>query len=263
MADDYVMTGQAVPSRFEKLLRVFIFLAVLCLGGELVWLIGVGPSKPFSRIDIIGPAGISREEIIAKAGITSGSSWFSTDVSSVEQALMGISSLESVRVFKNFPSRLQIVLEGRKPVAAAFCNIDGRTLPVIFDSNGVVYEIGGAVSSRLPVISGLFIEDPFPGMQLPSMFLPLFKQIEKVGMSAPELLGAVSEIKIVRNLHDTFDIILFPTHKKIKVRLSELNEDLLRYTLLMVDVLSLDERGIDSVDFRSGIASYKPLEANL
>jgi hypothetical protein len=51
-------------------------------------------------------------------------------------------------------------------------------------------------------------------------------------------------------------------HKKIKVRLSELNEDLLRYTLLMVDVLSLNEQGVDSFDFRSGIASYKPLEAD-
>jgi hypothetical protein len=46
------------------------------------------------------------------------------------------------------------------------------------------------------------------------------------------------------------------------VRIQELNEETLRYTLLMVDVLSQNESGIDSLDFRSGIASYIPKEAS-
>jgi cell division protein FtsQ len=44
--------------------------------------------------------------------------------------------------------------------------------------------------------------------------------------------------------------------------LPELNEDLLRYTLLLVDVLASKESGIESLDFRSGIASYIPKEAS-
>jgi hypothetical protein len=40
------------------------------------------------------------------------------------------------------------------------------------------------------------------------------------------------------------------------------NEDILRYALLMVDVLSSGNEDIDTLDFRSGIASYIPKEAS-
>ena len=265
MAADYIVPDSAAPGRLEKFLKVFIIFAVLGLGAELVWLLGVGPFRPFSRIDITGFDGLSREEIIAKAGITANSSFFSTNVRSLEKALMSQSSIEYAKVFKYFPSRLQIVLEGRRAVASLLCPLEGRTVPVIFDSHGVVFEVGGAesiVPGEFPVVSGLIIQEPYAGMQLPSMFIPLFMEIEKIRISAPELLGAVSEIKINRKPFDSYDLILYPIHKKIKVRLSELNEDLLRYTLLMVDVLSQKESGIDSFDFRSGIASYIPKEAS-
>jgi len=58
-----------------------------------------------------------------------------------------------------------------------------------------------------------------------------------------------------------FDFIPYPAHKKIKVRMSELSEDLLCYSLLMVDVLSSRKKRIDTLDFRSDIASYIPKEA--
>jgi len=99
-------------------------------------------------------------------------------------------------------------------------------------------------------------------MKLPVMFSSFFEQLEKIEMSAPELLQAVSEIKISPKSFNSFDIVLFPAYKKIRVRLSELNEDMLRYTLLMVDVLASRDPGIDNLDFRSGIASYIPKEAS-
>ena len=152
-------------------------------------------------------------------------------------------------------------------MASAFVNLDGRTVPVLFDSQGVIYQIGGGkkdefLSNALPVISGMEIENPFPGMRLPVLFIPLFEEIEKMRISAPELLATVSEIRINQKPFDSFDLILYPIHKKMRVRLSELNEDILRYTLLMIDVLSSNESGIESFDFRSGIASYIPKEAS-
>ena len=268
MAGDYLYpedTAGEAPSRFEKYLKVFIMIAALCLGGELIWLLGVSPWKALTRIDIFGYEGIAREEILAAAGITARSSFFSVNTASVEKALMEIASLQSVRAFKYFPSRLQIVLEGRRAVASALVEMNGRAVPVMFDSQGVIFEIGRSGESHpetLPLVSGLFIEEPYVGMRLLPMYLPFFNELEKIQLSAPELLEAVSEIKINRKLFDSFDFILYPMHKKIKVRIDELNEELLRYTLLMVDVLSQKESGIDSFDFRSGIASYIPKEAS-
>jgi len=262
---DYVLDNSEAPTGFERFIRVFIVIAALCLGAELIWLLGISPFRPFSKIDITGLDGIDREEIFAMAGISASSSYFSTSAMKIENALMGISSIESARVFKFFPNRLRIVLESRKPVAFALASVNSKTVPVVFDSQGVIFEIGGKTLPGIyPVISGLVIEDPVPGMRLPGPFIPFLKELEKIEMSAPELLSAVSEFRIYRKLFDGFDLILYPAHKKIKVRMSEINEDSLRYALLMVDVLSSDlisERGIDTLDFRSGIASYIPKEA--
>ena len=270
MAGDYIYSEDTVsapagipevsPTRFEKILKIIIILAVLCLGVQLVWLVGISPFRTFSRISIIGCDNIDRNEILAKAGISRTSSYFSTDVRAVEKALAGISAIEKARVFKHFPDKLQVLLEGREAVASALAWTNGMIVPVVFDNQGVIFEVGKV--SQLPLVSGLIIENPFPGMRLPAAFIPVFREIEKINMSAPELLDAVSELRINRKPFDSYDIVLYPMHKKVKVRLSELNEDLLRYTLLMVDVIASREPGIESLDFRAGIASYKPLEVS-
>jgi len=262
MAGDYVLDNSEAPSGFERFTKIFIVIAALCLGAELVWLLGVSPFRPFSKIEITGFDEISRAEILSTAGIGASSSYFSTDITEVENSLMGISSIESARIFKFFPGRMRIVLEGRKPVGFALAGTENGTVPVVFDSQGVIYEVGGKnLPDFYPVISGLVIEDPVLGMRLPGLFIPFLKELEKIEMSAPELLSAVSEFRIDRKPFDGFDLILYPVHKKIKIRMSELNENLLRYALLMVDVLSSRGDGTDTLDFRSGIASYIPKEA--
>jgi cell division protein FtsQ len=263
MAGDYIYSAGETASgtRFEKILKFFIILAVIGLGAELIWLLGITPFRPFSRVDISGCEEIDRGELLALAGLTGNSTYFSTNERIVEKALLGFSYFESVKVFKLYPDRIRIVLEARRAVASAYALIDGKTVPVYFDSQGVIFRIGG-ISRALPVISGLVIEEPFPGMRLPVTFSPLFREIEKIEASAPELLEAVSEIRINRRSSNLYDIVLFPVHRRIRVRLPELNEDLLRYTLLMVDVLASKESGIENLDFRSGIASYIPKEAS-
>ena len=260
MAGDYILEGSSEPSRFDKILKMFIILAGLCLGGELVWLFVISPFRRFSRIDISGYDGIAREEILAIAALGETSSFFTTDIRTIENALMGISSLASAKVFKSFPGRLRIVLEPRRPLAYSLAALNGTTVPVLFDSEGVIFEVGGkALLGMLPIISGLVIEGPIPGTRLPPVLVPFLRELEKIENSSPELLSAVSEFRILRKPFDGIDLIMYPVHKKIKVRLSEVNEDILRYALLMVDVLSSGDDSttvIDTLDFRSGIASY-------
>jgi len=268
MAGDYILsedTVSAAPKRLEKILKAFIILAFLVLGGKMIWLMGVTPFRPLSRIDITGYTGISREQVIAVAGITGMSSYFSADVRAMEDALMTIPAIQSARVFRHFPDRLQIVLEGRRAVATALVNIGGRTVPVFFDSHGVIFKIGRSereVSPLLPVVSGIIIENPFPGMRLPVMFGPLFRQLERIGTASPELLTAISEIRINPKPFDGFNLTLYPVHRRTRVIINELNEETLRYTLLMVDVVASREPGIAEIDFRSSIASYIPKEAS-
>ena len=257
MAEDFILEESEAPSRFERALKIFIAIAILALAGELIWLLGISPFRNFNKIEISGYNGIPRSEILAIAGLSESSSFFSTNAAAIEKALMKISSISSVSVLKHFPGRLQIVLESRQPLASSLAIVNGQTVTVVFDSKGVIFETGvSELSVTLPLVSGLVIEDPYPGMKLPSIFTPFFAELEKISQHSPELLNAISEIKITRKPFNGFDLLLFPVHKKIKVRMSELNEDLLRYALLMIDVLSSREEAIDTLDFRSGIASY-------
>jgi len=183
----------------------------------------------------------------------------------METALMDLGLFESVMVLRYFPARLQIILNERRPVAQALATLDGRTVPVLIDRQGVVFRIGdfnAAISGMLPVISGITIQDPFPGMRLPGMFIPLFTELDRIVISSPTLLTAVSELRVNRRLFDSFDLTLYPVHRRIRVRISELSEETLRYSLLMLDVLAAREDNIDTLDFRSGIASYIPREVS-
>jgi cell division protein FtsQ len=257
-SDDIVRGPETVPSRTEKILKWIVLVISLVLAAELVWLLGVTPFMPFSRIDVPGGV-LDRGAVLAGGGISPRSSFMSLNTREVERALKALPVVEDAKVFKHFPDRLEIILEGRRAAAVSLANLNGAAVPVLYDRKGVIFQIGFDESRKaesLPVVSGLVIEQPFPGMRLPAMFNPFLESLEEIELSSPELLSAVSEIRINRKSFDGFDLILYPVHNRISVRLSELNGELLRYALLMVDVLAAEGSGIKTIDFRSGIASY-------
>jgi cell division protein FtsQ len=272
MAGDYLYTDDVMTdekpagsSRFSKGLKWLLTAVCLTAGAYLVWLFGITPFMPFYRIDVTPVEGLSRGDILNTAGINGQSSFISVNVREAEKSLKALPQIESVRVIKRFPDRLEISAEGRKALAVILAEVDGRFEPAIFDAQGVVFRVGAAAGdgiTQLPLVSGVGFERFVPGARLPAALNSFLSELEAVRLNAPELLAAVSEIRLLRRSFDGFDLILYPIHKKIRVRLSALNEDLLRYTLLMLDVLSAEEPGIDMIDFRSGMASYTLKEAS-
>jgi cell division protein FtsQ len=253
--------GSGSP-RSGKIFKWFFFLALLALAVELIWFLGVTPFRPFTRIEVSGFTNYDRDSLLAYAGITPRSSFILTNVREMEILLADLPQIESVRIFKRFPGRLDIHLQNRKAAGLTFADIDGITVPVIIDRLGVVFQIGTAYSGinflDLPLISGLLHEAPVLGMRLPARFFSFLEDLESIRTNAPELLSSVSEIRLDRNSTDGLDLTLYLVQPKIKVRLSGLNEELLRYTLLVADVMAAREPGIDMIDFRAGMASYFP-----
>jgi cell division protein FtsQ len=246
----------------RKVFKWFFFLGLLALVVELIWFLGITPFRPLSGIDVIGLSYYDRDSLLAYIGITPQTSYIFTNTREMENLLSVLPRIESAKVHKRFPNRLEINIQNRKAAAMALANFEGRTVPVVFDRQGVIFQIGSDYSdetvSNLPVISGLIIESPFLGMLLPARLISFLGDLESIRINAPELLYAVSEIRIDRRSSAGFDFTLYLHHHKIKVRLSGLNEDLLRYTLLVTDVLAVREPGIDEIDFRGGVASYYP-----
>jgi cell division protein FtsQ len=275
MSDDYILSEKGLPTEsavsagLEKNLKRFILIAALILGAELVWLLLVSPCMPLSKVDVTGLPGLDKAAVLAAAGIGTRSSYMSVNSRDAEEALESLCQVGAARVIKRFPDSVRIVLEGRKAVALSLVSLDGRICPVFFDREGVVFKVGTAwpepetVSAALPIISGLnFEQDPL-GTRLAPVFHKLFSSIESIGNSAPELLTAISEIRINRKIYDAYDLTLYPVHSPVRIHLDAgLEEDKLRYVLLMLDVVAARGNPIEEIDFRSGTASYTAKEVS-
>ena len=254
--------------KIEKALRWIIIIALIILVGELIMIFIVNPCLPLSRVEVIGMPELDKKMILEKAGITSRSSYITVNPRIVEKRLQSLVVVDTVKVTKRFPDTVRITLEGRKAIAMSFGTIDGKVYPVFYDKQGLVFMIGNgnqnvAIPPSIPIISGILVEQPFLGMRLPATFNNLLHDLERISSSAPELLAAVSEIQINRNVFDRYDLTLYPVHNKVRIRIgNELTENMLRYVLLVVDVCVSRGVKVEEIDFRTGTASYTIKEAS-
>jgi cell division protein FtsQ len=247
----------------KRLKRVLLVVAGI-LSAELIWLFGITPLLPLSVVDVSGISSIDKAVILAQAGISARSSFVTVNVETVRHRLENFYLVESARVVKQYPDTLRILLEPRKITAMSLAVIDGRTRPVYIDRFGVIIKIGNdagfpLLPSSIPLISGLVFSEPSLGTRLPGMFEPFLTSLARISAIFPELLTAVSEIRINRKTFDGFDLILYPVHSSIRFRVdADLDEDTLRHMILMIDVLeSTGGVSVGDIDLRTGTASYR------
>jgi cell division protein FtsQ len=262
MSSVYAAGVRPAPFK-ERILKYILVIVTVLLGAELLWLFGIRPCMPFSRIVITGIPNPD-DSALAAAGIGKHSSFMTLNRKAAEAALASLPMLKSAKVVKHFPSVLEIVLEPRTAAAIVFAENGGKLKPVLIDGNATVFSVDGEGFGEtvLPVVSGLELDNVYPGMKLPRVYGRVFKQLEQITAESPELLLAVSEIRIDRKNYGGFDLTIFPAHIPVKVRMGpELKAETLKYMLLMLDVLSVRAEEIEEVDFRTGTASYTVKEA--
>jgi cell division protein FtsQ len=264
LADSENFSGTKPSKKIEKGLKRLLVLAGVIFSAELVWLFGISPFIPFSTVEVHGFAGLQRAEILSIAGIDDTSSFFSTNVKEIQEMLCANILVESAVVLKRFPDKLSIFLNPREEVAVMLMNTGSRQMPVYIDRHGVFFKVGNGLheTAGLPILSG--IENPQLNMRLPSALVPLVENLSIIESSSPELLAAISEIRIEQKAWDGFDLVLFPVHSSIRVRVeNNLTEDVLRYMLLMLNVFESGIQKPEEIDFRSGMGSYKIKEQSL
>ncbi|MDR3020285.1 MAG: FtsQ-type POTRA domain-containing protein [Treponema sp.] len=243
--------------KIEKGLKRLLIIAVIIFTAELIWLFGISPFIPFSTVEVHGFEGFGRNEILHLAGIDESSSFMSTNIKEAQVILSGNILVESAYVVKRFPDKLSIFLTPRQAAAVVLTSSGARQVPALIDRQGVIFKIDESIAHKnLPVLSGM--ENPQLNMRLPASLVPLVESLSVISASSPELLAAISEIRIEPKAWDGFELVLYPVHSSIKVRLeNSLSEDVLRYTLLMLNVFEASSPKPEEIDFRSGMGSYK------
>ena len=249
------------PHKFEKAVRRFLTLAVIFICGGLVWIFCISPCMVPARVEIKTFAGLSAADVLNIAGIEHNAAYIAINAAEAEQRLSGYYLIESAKVVKRFPDHLSIFLEPRRAVAMVFAQVNGKTQPVYFDRYGVAFKVGNgageAPPSWMPIVTGVLDDGQLvrPGMRLSTAYLPLFSRIGAITDEDPKIWQAISEIGIAKKSHDLYDLVLYPVHDSIRLRMrSDISKDSIYYALLMFDVCrQLGADAPDEIDVRSGI----------
>jgi len=262
---DHIRERERKTDTAYKRLKTILLFIVVILGVEMIWLFGISPCMPLSAITISGIPGIDETAVLSLAGIGRHSSYMTVNEKAAEQALLAMPAIRTAQVVKHFPNKVEIRLEKRRAAAMVLLERGGDVFPALIGGDGILINMGrdGFINEKnLPVISGLMLEGVYPGKKLPPIYNSLFGQLETLAEKAPELMAAISEIRINHKNYEGYDLTLFPAHSGVRVKLSDnINEETLRYMLLMIDVLSGRSESIREIDFRTGTASYFIKEA--
>ena len=212
---------------------------------------------------------LSEEQVLALSGIKGSEHWYSVDVLAIQQKLEAAPPIRAATVERLFPDTLRLTVWGRQPAALVLAEAGGRSLPVLIDGDGIIYRVGvTGAEIDLPVISGLTVGQSSLGAQLPRAYASLFSDLRALREKSPSLFALISEVRIVPRASvadagqapSDFDLLLYLTSSPVPVRArGAIDESLLKYTLMVVDLLSKQGvlKDIQELDFRSGDVVYR------
>ncbi len=254
----------------EKLFSLIILFLLLVLAGELLFHFVISPRLVLSNIVIEAAADfpMADEEILELGGIQSGASFFSVDPELVSQRLSSVPYIKKVQVERSFPNKLHIGIQEREAIATILASGesksgDNKSSTLFVSRDGAVFPRPGLVVTDMPVISGIEIPQVGETMFLPKQLLHSIYTFEKTHQDAPELYRLISELKFVKKRGNDYEVVLFPAHRRIRVRIgATLNEQLLAYIMMVLDVLGERELfpDLEEIDFRTGEVVYKVRE---
>ena len=246
------------PRRTQRILVGVIVVLSLVLAGELVYHLVLAPRIAIESIQIDSNLAISDEEILQIAGVSLGTPYFAVDTESAVTELEALPAVRSASVDVLFPNRVAITVTRRQPLAVAMADSSTGTLPLVFDSEGVVFAVGDGVQEvELPVISGLRFVDPQPGVRMPELVREFLQQVQAIRMTDPALLGLFSEFRIIRKNEYVYEVVLYPMHYPVGVRIgTSFEPEMIEYVMMMLDVLQTEGRlqSVAEIDFRGGEA---------
>ena len=260
-ADTKEDEAEAKAAKKVKFIKILFCLLCLVLLGELVAYKYVMPSFSSPKVTVTGQQNYSAEEIARMLLPMNSTNWFDFDVNQAVAILSSESGIDHVSVEKKFPDKILINVEERQPVAVTFIAENGATGAMQIDKNGILFprRTNSALdTSMIPIVSGLPVEYMSQGMRIPSKYRPLIDQITKISELPQKYFASISEICVLPKEYGNYELALIPAQSKVKVLTDRaLNEDALKYMMVVLDVVNQIGTNVAEVDLRYGSVSYR------
>lgn len=246
--------------KIKIIIITFIVLCILLLG-ELIVYKYMLPSFASPRVTVSGQKVYTPEEIAAKLIPMNCSTWFDFDVDKAVSLISSEPGIDRVTVEKKFPDKIYIDVVERQPVAVTCVIENGYSYPMQIDKNGVLFPLkdSSVLSSNvIPIISGLPIEQMSGGMKIPSKYKTLIEEISNIAATNKSYFASLAEICVIPKEFGNYELALIPAQSKIRVLTDRsLNEDALKYMMVVLDVVNLLDEEVTEVDLRYGSVSCK------
>ena len=252
--------------RQERISRFFRNLIILLLGilvMEIVFQFFIAPQIVITsvKINVSKEFSISNRKIMEAAGLTGILYYYTLNPAKAALRLEKLPQVARAEVIKSFPRSLTINIIPRKALALSLVPSGGGEVPLVVDSQGVVFAIGGGPDlGDLPIISGVRFPEVRMGMKLPERMRSFLEKLDRLRRENPALFGMISELKFVKRNSVNYDVLLYLRGYSTKVHIeNEINEKLMKYILMVLDVIY--QEGINSpsskIDFRSSRIVYQ------
>lgn len=247
----------------KKIKAIKVVFCVLCIAllAELVIYKYVMPSLSSPKVTVSGQNIYTAEEIAMKLLSMNSTNWFDFDVNQAVAILSSEAGIETAAVSKKFPDKIFVNIVEREPVAVTFVLENGCTSPIQIDKNGVLFppKTNKEVDTSLvPIVSGLPVEYMSSGMRIPAKYRPLIDQINKIRELPQKYFASISEICVLPKEYGSYELALIPAQSRVKVLTDRaLNEDALKYMMVVLDVVNQIGSEVAEVDLRYGSVSYR------
>jgi cell division protein FtsQ len=190
--------------------------------------------------------------------------YFLINTYEIQERLMAHPLVRTALVQKVFPDTINLRLKGREPLLIALVNKNNKTIPVMIDEDGVVFQIADTVSDwNLPVLSGLRFDSLDLGIRLPREIVPFLKDFKRLNEKNPGLGSLISEIKIIKTEAGEFEYIVYPLNFPKGVWVGrKIDASSIKYILLALKILQQEGmlHQVTDLDFRTGELVYKMKE---
>ncbi|HTZ51748.1 MAG TPA: FtsQ-type POTRA domain-containing protein [Spirochaetia bacterium] len=277
---DSILDAQHTAGRGDGAARwtrpLVAVLTVVCA----VVLLGRFAGEPLTRIrhvTVHSDVPLSDDQILSLSGIPAGAHWYSVSAQEIQQRLEASPLVYRARVQRVFPDTVRMTVWARQPAALVLAAVQGRSLPVLVDGDGVVYKVGSSGPELdLPVVSGLAVGDASLGARLPRHYGALFADLRALREKAPALYGAISEVRVAAPgpqgdpsaasaSPQELELLVYLTSARVPIRTrGAIDEGFVKYALMVLDLLSRQGvlQNIQELDFRNGDAVYRTRGSN-
>lgn len=257
---DNVADTRKNDGSLNRLFRIIIIILGVIIAVEVLFQLFFVPSVLVRNITVRGNGTIPQDEIVSIAGLGEKEYYFSLNTIEIAKAVGRHPAVRQASCEKMFPDTIVINVVPRTPLAIAIVEDGGRSVPLVFDDEGVVFQTASDSGDfGLPVLSGIDFREFGPGTRLPERLVPFLKGLARMRETSRAVFDFISEVKVEPVSRGDFELVFFTVPYTTRVRTdSAVNESTLVYALMVLDVLRKQkiDRRVREIDFRSNDIVY-------